>query len=61
MVPPLGREGTPKGVVQEVQLDEDGNEVPEVDEDGEITEQARNLKTLNQYQQDILMLQNKKE
>ena len=61
MVPPLGREGMPKGVVQEVQLDQDGNEVLEVDEDSEITEQARNLKTLNQYQQDILMLQNKKE
>ena len=61
MVPPLDREETPKGVVQEVQLDEDGNKVPEEDEDDEITGQARNLKTLNQYQQDILTLQNEKE
>ena len=48
-------------MVQEVQLDQDINEVPEEDEDGEITKQARNLKTLNQYQQDILRLQNEKE
>ena len=60
-VPPLDREDMPEGVVQEVQLDQDRNEAPEVDKDGEITEQARNLKTLNQYQQDILRLQNKKE
>jgi hypothetical protein len=35
--------------------------VLEEDKDDEITEQARNLKTLNQYQQDILRLQNEKE
>ena len=46
----------PEGVAQEVQLNQDVNEVPEEDKDGEITEQARNLKTLNQYQQDILRL-----
>ena len=61
MVPPLGRQETPKGVVQEVQLDQDKNEVPEEDEDDDITEQARNLMMLNQYQQDILRLQNEKE
>ena len=57
---PGGREQTPKGDVQEVEIDQNGDEVEE-DEDGEITKQVRNLKTLNQYQQDILRLQNKKE
>jgi hypothetical protein len=38
MVPPLGREEMPEGVVQEAQLDQDGNEVPKEDEDGEINE-----------------------
>lgn len=38
MVPPLGREEVPKGVVQEAQLDQDGNEVPKEDEYGEINE-----------------------
>jgi hypothetical protein len=37
-VPPLGQEETPKRVVQEVQLDQDGNEVLEEDKDGEITD-----------------------
>ena len=55
-MPPLGREETPEGVVQEVQLDQDGNEVSEEDEDGEITEQVKDLKKLDQYQQDILKL-----
>ena len=45
----------PKGDVKEVEIDQNVDEVEE-DEDGEITEQARNLKTLNQYQQDILRL-----
>jgi len=39
---------TPEGDVGEVKIDQNGDEVEE-DEDGEITEQARNLKTLNQY------------
>ena len=55
-----GREETPKGNVQEVEIDQNGDEVKE-DKDGEIAEQGRNLKTLNQYQQDILRLQNEKE
>ena len=50
-----GREQMPKGDVKEVEIDQNGDEVEE-DEDGEITEQARNLKTLGQYQQDILRL-----
>jgi hypothetical protein len=41
-----GREQTPEGDVQEVEIDQNFDEVKE-DEDGEITEQARNLKTLN--------------
>ena len=55
-----GREQTPEGDVQEVEIDQNGDEVKE-DKDGEIAEQGRNLKTLNQYQQDILRLQNEKE
>jgi hypothetical protein len=55
-----GREQTLEGDVQEVEIDQNFDEVKE-DEDGEITEQARNLKTLNQYEQDILRLQNEKE
>ena len=50
-----GREQTPEDDVKEVEIDQNVDEVEE-DEDGEITEQARNLKTLNQYQQDILRL-----
>jgi len=50
-----GREQTPKGDAQEVKIDQNDDVVEEY-EDGEITEQARNLKTLNQYQQDILRL-----
>ena len=57
---PGGREQTPEGDIEEVEIDQNGDEVEE-DEDGKITKQARNLKTLNQYQQDILRLQNKKE
>ena len=45
----------PEGDVKEIEIDQNGDEVEE-DEDIEITEQARNLKTLNQYQQDILRL-----
>ena len=41
-----GREQTPEDDVKEVEIDQNGDEVKE-DEDGEITEQARNLKTLN--------------
>ena len=48
-VPPLGREEMPEGMVQEVQLDQDRNEVSEKDKDSEITEQGRNMKMLNQY------------
>jgi hypothetical protein len=40
--------------------DHNANEVNEA-EDSEITEQARQLKTLSQYQQDILRLQGEKE
>ena len=57
---PGGQEETLEGDVQEVEIDQNGDEVEE-DEDGKITEQAINLKTLNQYQQDILRLQNEKE
>jgi len=53
-------EQTPEGDVEEVEIDQNDNEVEE-DEYGKITEQARNLKTLNQYQQNILRLQNEKE
>ena len=49
------REKMLEGDVEEAEIDQNGNEVEE-DEDGKITEQARNLKTLNQYQQDILRL-----
>ena len=45
----------PEGDVEEVEIDQNGDEVEE-DKDGEIAEQGRNLKTLNQYQQDILRL-----
>ena len=57
---PGGREQTPKGDIEEIKLVQNGDEVEE-DEDGEITEQGRNLKMLNRYQQDILRLQNEKE
>ena len=43
-----GREQMSEGDTQEVKINQNGDEVEE-DEDGEITEQARNLKTLNQY------------
>jgi hypothetical protein len=39
----------------------DHNNDDQEDKDGKITEQAKQLKTLNQYQQDILRLQGKKE
>jgi hypothetical protein len=53
---PGGREQTPEeGDVQEVEIDQNDDEIEE-DKDDEITEQARNLKTLSQYQQDILRL-----
>ncbi|CAD6227058.1 unnamed protein product [Miscanthus lutarioriparius] len=55
-----GQEQTLEGDVKEVEVDQNGDEVKE-DEDSEITEQARNLKTLNQSQQDILKFQNEKE
>jgi len=55
-----GQEQMPEGDAQEVKINQNDDEVEEY-EDGEITEQARNLKTLNQYQQDILRLQNEKE
>ena len=47
-MPPLGREETYEGVAQEVQLDQDRNEVSEEDEDDKITEQAKDLKKLDQ-------------
>jgi len=37
----------PKGVVYEVLTDQDGNKVPKEDKDGEITEQAKDLKKLD--------------
>ena len=39
---------TPEGVAEEIQLNQDGNEIEE-DEDGEITDQARELRRLEQY------------
>jgi hypothetical protein len=49
--------GDAQGEVQEVQLGQDGIEVPdEEEEDDEITEWAKYLKKLEQYQQDILSL-----
>ena len=50
----------PEGNIEEVKIDQNGDEVEE-DEDGEITKQSRNLKTLNQYQQNIVKLQIEKE
>ena len=41
-----GREQMPEGDVEEVETNQNSDEVEE-DEDGEIIEQARNLKTLN--------------
>ena len=58
---PRGRDETPEGIAQEVELDQDGNEVVEEDEDGEITEQARDLRKLDQCQQDIARLQREEE
>ena len=43
-----GQEQTLEGDVEEVKIDQNGDEVKE-DKDDEITEQARNLKTLSQY------------
>ena len=43
-----GREQMLEGDVKEAEINQNGDEVEE-DEDGEITKQARNLKTLNQY------------
>ena len=60
-MPPLGREETPKGEVLEGQIDQDGNEVPEEDEDDEITEQARDLRKLDQYRQDIIRLHRERD
>jgi len=37
-----------EGDIEEVKIGQNGDEVEE-DEDGETTEQARNLKMLNQY------------
>ena len=54
------REETPEGDVEEVKLDQNGNEIEE-DKEGEITEQTKDLKKLDQYQQDILRLQHEKE
>jgi hypothetical protein len=54
------REETPEGDIEEVELDQNGKEVEE-DEDSEITEQAKDLKRLDKYQQDILRLQHEKE
>ena len=51
----------PKGIAQEIELDQDGNEIVEEDKDGEITEHARELRKLDQYQQDITKLQREKE
>jgi hypothetical protein len=45
--PLLGQEETPEGAVQEVQIGQDKNKVQEEDEDGEITEQARDLRRLD--------------
>ena len=50
----------PEGDVEEVETNQNSDEVEE-DEDGEITKQSRNLKTLNQYQQNIVKLQIEKE
>jgi hypothetical protein len=48
---PNGHDETPEGSIQEVPLDQNGNEIREDEdkEDGKITKLARNLKTLNQY------------
>lgn len=58
---PCSREETPEGIAQDVQLDQDGNETVDEDEDGEITEPARDLRKLDQYQQEIVRLQQEKE
>ena len=52
---PRRREQTQESDVEGIEINQNGDEVEE-DEDGEIIEQARNLKTLDQYQQDILKL-----
>ena len=57
MVPPLDREEMADGIFQEVLIDQDGNEVPEEDEDNEITKQARDMRKLDQYPHDIIRLQ----
>ena len=49
-----------EGDVEEVKLDQNGKEVEE-DENGKITKQAKDLKSLDQYQHDILRPQHKKE
>lgn len=50
-VSPNDHDEMPEGSIQEVPLDQNGNEIreDEEEEDGEITKPARNLKTLNQY------------
>ena len=55
-VPPLSREEMLERIFLNVPIDQDGNEVPEEDKDSEITEQARDLRKLDQYQQDIIRL-----
>jgi hypothetical protein len=55
---PTGRrEATPEGDVQDLPEDQDGNN----DEEGEIADQARGLKRLDEYQQEIVRLQQEKE
>jgi len=60
-VPPLSREEMLERIFLNVLIDQDGNEVPEEDKDSEITEQARDLRKLDQYQQDIIRLQSKRD
>ena len=55
-----GQEQTLEGDVEEVKIDQNGDEVEE-DEDGEITDQARELRRLEQYKQDIARLQREKD
>jgi uncharacterized protein YlxW (UPF0749 family) len=54
---PGARVNTPEGFVQDVTFDQDGNE----DEDGKITEHARNLKRLDDYQEEIQRLQQQRD
>jgi hypothetical protein len=55
---PTGRqEATPEGDVQDLPEVQDENN----DEESEITDQARGLKRLDEYQQEIVRLQQEKE